>query len=283
MQITTLIENTKPEGSTLEARHGLGFYIETEGLRLLFDNGPDESFVHNASELGIDLSKVDAFVLSHAHYDHGGGLRAFFALNDHAPVYLLEAARQKYYSLSKGPDFRYIGLDADLFGEYRERFVFFTDETDVSEHIHLFAVRDYNTFRPLFNSLLYKELNGEMVHDDFRHELVMAITEHEVNTVFTGCAHSGILNMVRTVQETMPDVPIHTVIGGFHLLNTATRTLGETPETVYALAKELDNLGVTKIYTGHCTGEEGFFHLHSVLGDKIEALYTGKKIVTERK
>ena len=115
-----------------------------------------------------------------------------------------------------------------------------------------------------------------MMRDDFRHELVMAITENGQNTIFTGCAHSGILNMVRTVQEKMPDTPVHAVVGGFHLLNTATKALGEAPETVRQLAEELDKTGVDKILTGHCTGTEGFELLKEVLGDKIETLSTGK-------
>jgi 7,8-dihydropterin-6-yl-methyl-4-(beta-D-ribofuranosyl)aminobenzene 5'-phosphate synthase len=82
--------------------------------------------------------------------------------------------------------------------------------------------------------------------------------------------------MVRTVQEEMPDTPVHAVVGGFHLLNTATKSLGESPDTVRQLAEELDKSGVDKILTGHCTGTEGFELLKAVLGDKIEALSTGK-------
>ncbi|MBB3186391.1 MBL fold metallo-hydrolase [Microbacter margulisiae] len=280
MKIATLTENTIPRGSMLEARHGLGLYIETETMRLLFDCGPDESFVRNADALDIDISTVDAVVLSHAHYDHGGGLRAFFAMNDHAPIYLLEAAKNKYYSISRSPVFRYIGLDSDLFEEYNERFIFFSASIDVSDSVHLFAVGEYNTFHPRFNSLLYKEKEGKMLPDDFTHELVMAVTEHSINTVFTGCAHSGILNMVHTVLEQIPAIPIHTLVGGFHLINTATKTLGETPETVWMLAKELDRLGISRVYTGHCTGEEGFRNLQAIFGARIEALYTGKRFAT---
>lgn len=277
MKITTLIENTIPRGSMLETRHGLGLYVDIGTIHLLFDCGPDESFVHNADALGIDISTIDAVVLSHAHYDHGGGLRAFLAMNDHAPVYLLKAAKNKYFSTSRGT-FRYIGLDPDLFDEYKDRFVFFSESIEVAASIYLFAVGEYNTFHPRLNSLLYKEEDGKMVPDDFKHELVMAITERGVNTVFTGCAHSGILNMVLTVFDRMPAIPIHTVVGGFHLINTATKALGETPEIVWMLGKELDKLEISRVYTGHCTGEEGFRNLQAILGARIETLYTGKKI-----
>ncbi|MBP1639109.1 MAG: metallo-beta-lactamase family protein [Bacteroidetes bacterium] len=277
MKITTLIENTKPEGTPFAIGHGLGLYVETNGLKLLFDNGPDDSFVENAALLGIDLKEVDLYVLSHAHYDHGGGLRTFLSMNGKATVWLSEFASDQCYSVGRTPEPRYIGIDSQLFEENSRRLRFVANEVCVNDSIRLFSVHDFNTFRPQFNSLLYTKRNGEMMPDDFRHELVMAITESGQNTIFTGCAHSGILNMVRTVQEKMPDNPVHAVVGGFHLLNTATKLLGELPETVRELARELNEAGVDKILTGHCTGTEGFELLKGILHNKLEALSTGKR------
>jgi 7,8-dihydropterin-6-yl-methyl-4-(beta-D-ribofuranosyl)aminobenzene 5'-phosphate synthase len=277
MKITTLIENTKPEGTPFAIGHGLGLYVETNGLKLLFDNGPDDSFVKNAALLGIDLADVDLYILSHAHYDHGGGLQIFLSINSKATVWLSRYASDQCYSVGRTPEPRYIGIDPELFEKYGNRLCFVEDETAVNESIRLFSVTGFNTFRPRFNSLLYTKRNGEMMRDDFRHELVMAITENGRNTIFTGCAHSGILNMVRTVQEKMPDTPVHAVVGGFHLLNTATKQLGEAPATVRQLAEELSKTGVDRILTGHCTGTEGFELLRDVLVDKIDALSTGKQ------
>ena len=82
MKITALVENTSDCG--LKAVHGLSFYIETRLHRLLFDLGPDGTLFHNAARLGIDLAAVDTVVLSHGHYDHGGALKRFLALNSSA-------------------------------------------------------------------------------------------------------------------------------------------------------------------------------------------------------
>ena len=73
MKITALIENTcTREGVSPE--HGLCLYIETkEGQTVLFDMGQSALFAENAKALGLDLGKVDFAVLSHGHYDHGGG------------------------------------------------------------------------------------------------------------------------------------------------------------------------------------------------------------------
>ena len=84
MKITALIENTSARG--LPTEHGLSLFVETAERKFLFDMGQTDLFARNAETLGIDLTTVDFAVLSHGHYDHGGGLKAFLALNDHAPV-----------------------------------------------------------------------------------------------------------------------------------------------------------------------------------------------------
>jgi len=89
MKITTLIENELAlDHRDLEAEFGLSLLIEHADRRILFDTGAAGAAMRNASHLGIDLRQVDAVVLSHHHFDHGGGLPAFFAINDHAKVYL---------------------------------------------------------------------------------------------------------------------------------------------------------------------------------------------------
>ena len=89
MKITTLVENQLAlDHRDLEAEFGLSLLIEHAGQRILFDTGAAGAAMRNAPRLGVDLRQVDAVVLSHHHFDHGGGLPAFFAINRHAKVYL---------------------------------------------------------------------------------------------------------------------------------------------------------------------------------------------------
>ena len=110
MKITTLLENGAC-GAELGSAHGLSLYIETPKHRILFDMGPDEQFLSNAEKLGVDLKAVDLAILSHGHYDHGGGLETFCKLNDTAKIYLRQGAFGDYVALEEDGDLRKIGLD----------------------------------------------------------------------------------------------------------------------------------------------------------------------------
>ena len=114
LKITALVENTVPEDLAaqlgLGKEHGLSLYIEACGHKILFDMGQTGLFARNAAALGVDLAAVDLAVLSHGHYDHGGGLARFLELNSTAPVYLNEHAFEPHYHGAE----RYIGLDPAL-------------------------------------------------------------------------------------------------------------------------------------------------------------------------
>lgn len=91
MKITVLLENSKCR-EALTCEHGLSLYLQTGGKNILFDAGQTSAFAENAEKLGIDLKAVDLALLSHGHYDHGGGLATFLRINEKAPVYLQEEA-----------------------------------------------------------------------------------------------------------------------------------------------------------------------------------------------
>jgi 7,8-dihydropterin-6-yl-methyl-4-(beta-D-ribofuranosyl)aminobenzene 5'-phosphate synthase len=85
MIIKVLAENTSATND-LCSEHGLSLYIETKGHKLLFDTGASAFFAENAIKMNVDLSAVDLAVISHGHYDHGGGLKTFLNINTCARV-----------------------------------------------------------------------------------------------------------------------------------------------------------------------------------------------------
>ena len=81
LQIVVLAENTA-EGRGIRGEHGLAFLVARDGKRLLFDTGQGLVLADNAKVLNLDLTNLDAIVLSHGHYDHTGGLTQVMRLQN---------------------------------------------------------------------------------------------------------------------------------------------------------------------------------------------------------
>ena len=109
---------------------------------------------------------------------------------------------------------------------------------------------------PKGNRNLYvQNANGDFIHDDFRHELALYVD----GLLFTGCAHSGLENILAACPW-----PVHTVVGGFHLLDGL-----EREEELAALAERLKaSYPETQFYTSHCTGDRAFATLKAVMDDE---------------
>ena len=279
MEITTLIENSKENRSSdLEAEHGVSLYIETSSTRLLFDTGKSDRFLKNARKMNVSVSDADMLVISHGHYDHGGGLEYFFGENDKAPVYMKEAAFSRYYA-KRGIFKRYIGLDRRLYDLYRERFVFTAHPAEPKNNIFILPeIADIHQ-RPSGNRVLFEKQGRKLLPDRFEHELVLVIRENDGLVVFSGCSHRGILNMVETVEDRFGTEKIKALIGGFHLVNPAQRNASENDEIVREIGRSLSRkTQLRKIFTGHCTGEKPYSLLKEEMGGKLDSFRTGKVI-----
>ena len=201
MRITVLSENTSG-GTDILSEHGLSLYIETEKKRILFDMGQGDLFAENAKKLGIDLSLVDLAVLSHGHYDHGGGLTRFLRENPAAPVFVHPLAFRPYYHGRE----RYIGLDPAL--SCHPRLHFSSDALSLGEGITLYHP-PREEMDPIVHGGLTLMEEGALRPDDFLHEQYLEIREGEKRILFSGCSHRGIENIARRFRA---DV----LVGGFH-------------------------------------------------------------------
>lgn len=251
MKITMLVENTACRGD-LACEHGLSLYIETKRHKILFDTGQTGAFADNARALGVDLSAVDIAVLSHGHYDHGGGIARFFAENSRAKLYLSEHA---FRSCWHGE--RYIGLDPAL--RPNERLVPVSQDTPLGEDLLLRPCAEMPLRHPLSGEGLTVCENGVHAQDDFRHEQYLSIVEDGRHVLVSGCSHRGILNIMPVFR---PDV----LVGGFHFMKLDLH--GDGRQRLLDAANELSAYGA-RYYTCHCTGQEQFALMHSVLGENL--------------
>ena len=121
MKVITLFEN-RTISKEYKYKHGLSMYIETSNHKILFDTGTDESFAYNACKLGVNLEDIDIAVISHGHFDHGGGLEAFLKLNSKAKIYIGKGAFDNHLLKIFGIIKHNIGLKKELLSN--NRFVF---------------------------------------------------------------------------------------------------------------------------------------------------------------
>lgn len=270
MKVTSLVENTSRRGLPVE--HGLSLHILLDdGRQVLFDMGQRRLFGDNAKRLGIRLADVDVAIVSHGHYDHGGGLRAFLELNDKAKVYVHRHAFQPHYSLRES-GLRYIGIDHDL--ATHERVVLCGDETQIGEDMVLFAGVDGQCLMPIGNRLLFGPRQD--VNDDFRHEQSLIIKEKEKTVLFAGCAHGGIVNIMWQGRR-VAGSPFTHVFAGMHLVKSG---LSEEEEAafVHSLARELTANSPCHYFTMHCTGTTQYGLLSKEMGEAISYMACGDRV-----
>lgn len=243
MKITTLMDNVA-YGRGIRAEHGLSVLIETGGSKILFDTGQSDAFLSNATVLGVDLASVDAVVLSHGHYDHTGGLEAFFRINPNAKAYCKPAALKPKFRGERG-----IGIPTGA-AALQSRFALVQEAKEIAAGVTIvpdipirnewdghwagFSVHGSEGFEP----------------DPFEDELFLMIAVDEGTIIVTGCSHRGVTNIVRAAKDHSPE-RIRLVLGGFHVKD-------DKPEAIARMAAELELLEVERMGVGHCTGVDGY-------------------------
>jgi 7,8-dihydropterin-6-yl-methyl-4-(beta-D-ribofuranosyl)aminobenzene 5'-phosphate synthase len=78
--------------------------------------------------------------------------------------------------------------------------------------------------------------------------------------VFTACSHAGVVNVLKHARDGCSGVPLHAVVGGFHLAGGNEKVI---PETIEGL-REFD---LTTIAAAHCTGWRAILALTQAFGE----------------
>ena len=208
----TIVYDNNEHDSRLETKWGFSCLVEGFEKTVLFDTGADSAtLLSNMKKLKIDPAEVDAIVLSHIHGDHVGGLSGFLEENSDIIVYLPKSFP----------------------GSFKDRVRSFGAQVEeISEAKELFAGM-YTT--------------GELGNGIKEQSLI--VTSSQGLVVITGCAHPGVVNIVRKAEEMMAEKPIYLVIGGFHLAGAA------TPQ-IESVIEGFRQLAVRKVAPCHCSGDE---------------------------
>jgi len=248
VQITTLIENTVQTRS-LKAEHGLSFHIKVGKNSLLFDTGQSDLLLENASKLGIDLTQLDAIVLSHGHYDHTSGLETLLTLAPKARIFLHPGALDSKYVREITGSCRRIGMPltvSNTLATATDKITFTEKKTEILPGF--FATGNIPRVTPFENpeqSFFNDDAatNPDNVPDD----QALYFNSREGIVVILGCAHAGVINTLEHISKLTDGKPFYALLGGMHLIKADKTRIDATVEA-------LRKFNFKKIAPAHCTG-----------------------------
>ena len=268
MRITVLTDNIGSNGLTGE--WGLSFYIEYHGRKLLLDAGQSGVFAENAEKLGLSLADVDFAVLSHAHYDHADGMSVFLDRNSRAKLWLQESCRENCYRI-KDDHMKYIGIQKGMLEKYRNRLACVHGDETLDKGIRLIGHHTPGLEKAGKREKMFLKEGESWATDCFAHEQSLVLECADGIVILNSCSHGGADNIIRETAEQYPGRRILAMIGGFHLHN-------KTDGYIQEFAEKIRRTGVEQIYTGHCTGDNGFRILSRGLGGMVHQLRVGLEI-----
>jgi len=115
----------------------------------------------------------------------------------------------------------------------------------------------------------YNLENGNLVKDEILDDTSLYLNTTEGLVIVASCSHAGIVNIVKQGIKLTGNDKVKAVIGGFHLIDA-------DEERVKLTVKTLKDLGVEKIFTGHCTGLKAEAAFLDTFGENFEEIYSGK-------
>lgn len=206
--LTIVFDNYK-FNRDLKTGWGFSCHARVGGKQVLFDTGADSlTLMGNMFHLKINPDEIDYVVLSHPHKDHTGGLTEFIKHHNKVRVFLPKSF-----------------------------------PTPIRERVRACGAECIDVGKPIRidERISTGELKGMVT------EQSLIINTAKGVVVVTGCAHPGILNVLKKVKE-ITGRDIYMAVGGFHLKEKDDKTLK-------LIALELRELGVKKVTPCHCSGD----------------------------
>ncbi len=211
VSIITIYDNYQVD-PRLQTGWGFACLIKASGKNLLFDTGADSpTLLSNLEQLNIALEEIDVVVLSHIHQDHVGGLPGLLERKGEVEVYIPSSFPNSIRETIESHGGKYFDI---------------SDSREIIEGI-------YST--------------GEL--GNIIKEQSLIINTNKGLVIITGCAHPGVVNIIKKIKEIFAGKEIFLVLGGFHLLSASDSQLKQVVD-------DFEKLGVKKVAPSHCSGDE---------------------------
>ncbi len=226
------------EASTELERRTIGWGVSfLIGEDLLFDTFSNEDVLReNLKRFNVNVSQLRYVVISHEHWDHIGGLWYILRENPLVKVFVC-----KNFSV-----------------EFKEKVRSFNvDMVEVDEPIEIKE-----------NIFTTGEIIGSYANSSLP-EQALVVKEDKL-TIITGCAHPGIITMLKRVKGIFP-YPIGLVLGGFHLYD-------KSDDEIYLIVEEFKSLNIERVAPCHCTGERAVKLFQQEFGNSVIKVSTGTEI-----
>ena len=268
-KITILCENRATAQKGITGEHGFSALIEKNNEKILLDTGQGMTLKTNAKALDIHLPDIRKIVLSHGHYDHTSGLKYLMPCKEQIDIYAHpDIFAPKYSSKKKGDktEKRYIGIPFSqdrLETDMTARFHFKKKFSEISKGIFFSGVIPRLTdFEGQDKRLLIKE-GDSFIQDPLKDDASLLIETSSGPVILTGCAHSGIVNIMNHFSKKTGHTSFHSVIGGTHLgfLNS--------DEQLEKTMDAFEKYNLELIAVSHCTGNEAAAACYNRFKDKF--------------
>lgn len=256
------------ESIRLVSEMGLSFLVRFEVAgkphAILFDFGLTErALENNLAKLGVELSSVEALVLSHAHEDHYAGL-GWAARRTKRPIYVgnAEAFLERRF-VSKERDWSMGALSREALEKEGSKVIEAPAPVVIAGGALLSGVIPQKTPFEKVPPFLKVKRGAELAQDSMSHELAVGFrVKGKGLVVITACAHAGVVNSVEALRAASGEKNVHAVLGGMHLTSAPPEVVGATVDALVAMRP--DHLAPM-----HCTGDRA----ERLLAAKLPAAY----------
>ena len=215
----TVVYDNNPYKEGLKTAWGFSCIITGTEKTILFDTGGNgQLLLENMAKTHVDVNSIEIVVLSHIHGDHTGGLQKFIKKNPKVDVYLPKSFPRRFKEKVALLGAKVIEVDK---------------KTKICKNV-------YSTGQL-----------GKLIK-----EQGLVLRTEKGLVIITGCAHPGIVKMVKTAKDFFNE-PVLLVMGGFHLQ-------WADKEKIENIIKAFEDINVKYAGPCHCTGEKArsFFAKH---------------------